>query len=121
MAIEAKPFSCFINSDDPLFHNPPDMIEAIKQFCEKSQQIPPKSIGDISRTIFEGLAFRYKQIIQSIEMITKKKVGIVFIIGGGASNQLLNQFTANALNIPIKAGPIEATSISNILIQLSGL
>jgi rhamnulokinase len=49
--------------------------------------------------------------------ITEKKVKILHIIGGGSSNQLLNQFTANALNIPIKAGPTEATAIGNILIQ----
>jgi len=117
MAIEAKPFQYFINPDDPLFHNPPDMINAIQQFCERSKQIPPKTMSDISRAIFEGLAFRYREIVQSIEMVTEKKIECLFIIGGGSSNQLLNQFTANSLNIPIKAGPIEATSIGNILMQ----
>ncbi|MBY9014492.1 MAG: rhamnulokinase [Candidatus Lokiarchaeota archaeon] len=116
-AVGAKPFQCFINPDDPLFHNPPDMIKAIQKYCEKSDQIPPKTIGDISRVIFESLAFRYKQVIESMEKITHKKVEILFIIGGGSSNQLLNQFTANSLNIPIKAGPVEATAIGNILMQ----
>jgi sugar (pentulose or hexulose) kinase len=116
-AMEAKPFQCFINPDDPLFHNPPDMLKTITKYCERSNQIPPKTVGDISRTNFEGLAFRYRQILESLESIIKKKVEILFIIGGGSSNQLLNQFTANSLNIPIKAGPVEATSIGNILIQ----
>ncbi|MFX0049236.1 MAG: FGGY-family carbohydrate kinase, partial [Candidatus Hermodarchaeota archaeon] len=117
MAIKANPFICFINPDDSLFHNPPNMVKAIKQYCERSNQIPPKTIGEISRAIFEGLAFRYRQIIQSMEMIIEKRIEVLFIIGGGSSNQLLNQFTANSLNIPVKAGPIEATSIGNILIQ----
>jgi rhamnulokinase len=116
-AMEAKPFQCFINPDDPLFHNPPDMIKALQKYFEKNNQIPPITIGDISRTIFEGLAFRYRQIIDSIEKITKKEVQILFVIGGGSSNQLLNQFIANSLNIPIRAGPVEATSIGNILMQ----
>ncbi|MFW9897304.1 MAG: rhamnulokinase family protein, partial [Candidatus Thorarchaeota archaeon] len=120
-AIEAEPFQYFINPDDPLFHNPPDMIGAIQKYCERSQQKPPKTIEDISRTIFEGLAFRYRQTTRSIEMITEKKVKVLFIIGGGASNQLLNQFTANSLNIPINAGPIEATSIGNILMQAKAI
>jgi len=113
----AKPFQCFINPDDALFHNPPDMIKAIHDYCEKSNQIPPNTIGDISRVIFEGLAFRYKQVIELMEKITDKKVEILFIIGGGSTNHLLNQFTANSLNIPIKAGPVEATAIGNILMQ----
>ena len=117
LAAEAKPFQCFINPDDPLFHNPPDMIKVIQSYCEMSDQIYPKTIGDISRVIFESLAFRYKQVIESIEKMTNTKVKILYIIGGGSSNHLLNQFTANALNIPIKAGPNEATAIGNILIQ----
>ena len=120
-AAEAKHFQCFLNPDDPLFHNPPDMIKAIQQFCERSDQIPPKTIGDISRVIFESLAFRYKQVINSMEKITNKKVELLFIIGGGSSNQLLNQFTANSLNIPIKAGPVEATAIGNILMQAKAI
>jgi sugar (pentulose or hexulose) kinase len=121
IAMEAEPFQYFINPDDPLFNNPPNMIKAIQQFCVSSHQRYPKTIGDISRTIFEGLAFRYRQIIQSIERIIEKEIKILFIIGGGAFNQLLNQFTANSLNIPIKAGPIEATSIGNILLQAKAI
>jgi len=116
-AAKARPFQSFINPDDPRFHNPPDMIKAIQNYCERTDQIPPKSIGDLSRVIFESLAFRYKQVTESIEKITNKKVKILYIIGGGSSNQLLNQFAANVLNIPIKAGPIEATAVGNILMQ----
>ncbi|NVM46340.1 MAG: rhamnulokinase [Candidatus Lokiarchaeota archaeon] len=116
-AMEAEPFQCFINPDDPLFHNPPNIIKSIQKYYERSKQISPKTMGDISRAIFEGLAFRYKQILESIESIIKKKVMILFIIGGGSSNQLLNQFAANSLNIPIKAGPVEAASVGNILMQ----
>jgi rhamnulokinase len=120
-ASEAKPFQCFINPDDPLFHNPPNMIKAIQNYCEMSDQIYPKAIGEVSRVIFESLAFKYKQVTESMEKITNKKVKILYIIGGGSSNQLLNQFTANSLNIPIKAGPIEATAIGNILIQAKAI
>lgn len=116
-AKRAKPFQSFINVDDPLFRNPPDMIKAIQIFCENHGQVPPKSIGDISRTVFESLAFRYKQIFEYLEKIIEDNIKILFIIGGGSSNHLLNQFIANSLNIPVKAGPIEATAIGNILMQ----
>jgi len=116
-AAKAKPFQSFINPDDQIFHNPSDMIKAIQVYCEKSNQVPPKTVGEISRTIFESLAFRYRQIVDSMEKIIEDKIKILFIIGGGSSNSLLNQFTANSLNIPVKAGPIEATAIGNILMQ----
>jgi rhamnulokinase len=120
-AKEAKPFQCFINPDDPLFLNPSNMIEAIEKYCKRSNQIPPKKICDISRALFESLAFRYKQIIKSLEQMMNQEVKILYIIGGGSSNQLLNQFSANSLNIPIKAGPVEATAIGNVLMQAKSL
>jgi rhamnulokinase len=42
-------------------------------------------------------------------------------VGGGSQNQLLNQFTADALNCTVVAGPVEATSIGNIIMQLYAL
>lgn len=116
-AESATPFQCFINPDDPIFVSPPNMIKAIQNYSEKSDQNPPKTIGEISRAIFESLALRYKQVIDQMQEITGRRVEILFIIGGGSANQLLNQFTANSLNIPIKAGPVEATAIGNILMQ----
>ncbi|MFX1568836.1 MAG: rhamnulokinase family protein [Promethearchaeota archaeon] len=116
-AKEAKPFQHFINPDDRSFVNPPSMIKAIQDFCEKNNQDPPKKIGVISRSIFESLAFRYKQILEYLEKVIEDRIKILFIIGGGSSNDLLNQFIANSLNIPVNAGPIEATAIGNILMQ----
>ena len=116
-ARDSTPFQSFINPDDSKFYNPSSMIKAIQSYCNSSNQITPKTYGEISRTIFESLAFRYKQIIEFIENITNIRIKILHIIGGGSSNQLLNQFTSNSLNIPIKAGPMEATAIGNILIQ----
>ena len=113
----AKPFQSFINVDDRLFSNPPNMIKAIQSYCKNSNQIPPKTMGDISRMIFESLTFRYKQVFEDLKKIIGNNIKILFIIGGGSSNHLLNQFIADSLNIIVKAGPIEATAIGNILIQ----
>jgi rhamnulokinase len=121
---EAKtnpPFNYFINIDDPLFLNPPNMIKAIQDYCKRKNEKIPKTIGQISRAIFEGLAFRYRYTFDQLEDLIEKKLKIVHIIGGGSQNSLLNQFTANILNVPIKAGPIEATAIGNILVQALGV
>ena len=97
------------------------MIEAIKDFCESHDQDLPESVGEISRTVFESLAFKYREIMMNLEDVINKKIKILHIIGGGSQNALLNQFTANILNIPVKAGPFEATAIGNILVQALAL
>lgn len=117
----APPFQHFISPNDPTFLNPPNMIEAIQKYCRTHDQEPPKSIGAISRTIFESLAFSYKQKLNNLEDLINKKIKILHIIGGGSQNSLLNQFTANSLKIPVKSGPIEATAIGNIVVQLIAL
>jgi len=120
-AKDAQPFQNFINPDDQLFLNPTNIITAIKEYCKNYGQKPLESVEQISRTIFESLAFRYKQTIEDLEDIINQKIKILYIIGGGSRNNLLNQFTANILNIPIKGGPSEATAIGNILVQALAL
>ncbi|MHA2088365.1 MAG: FGGY-family carbohydrate kinase, partial [Promethearchaeota archaeon] len=117
----AQPFQNFIYPDDQIFLNPSNMIKAIQEHCEDKHQPAPKTIGQISRCIFENLAFRYKQVMGQLEDMIGIKIKILHIIGGGSQNQLLNQFTANVLNIPVKGGPSEATAIGNILTQALAL
>ena len=93
------------------------MIDSIKKQCKIHNQIPPETIGQISRAIFESLAFKYKEILEQLEELIGNKIEILHIIGGGSQNKLLNQFTSNMLNIPVLAGPSEATAIGNILTQ----
>ncbi|MHA1343456.1 MAG: rhamnulokinase [Promethearchaeota archaeon] len=120
-ALKSPPFQHFIDPDDPIFLNPPNMINAIKDYCKDHNQIPPESIGEISRTVFESLAFKYKEVSTKLEDIINTKIKILHIVGGGSQNSLLNQFTANILAIPVKAGPSEATAIGNILVQVLAL
>ncbi|MFX0177195.1 MAG: rhamnulokinase family protein, partial [Candidatus Hodarchaeota archaeon] len=120
-AEKAVPFEFFINPDDPCFLNPSNMVQEIKNYCKKHNQEVPNSIGEITRTIYESIAFNYKRALNSLEDILENKIELIHIIGGGSLNNILNQFTANALNIPVIAGPSEATAIGNILIQALAL
>ncbi len=120
-ALNSQPFEYFINTDDPVFLNPPNMIKAIQDYCRNRGQEVPKTIGEVSRAVLEGLAFRYRFTFDKLEEILGQKSKILYIIGGGSQNSALNQFTANILNVPIKTGPIEATAIGNILVQALGL
>ncbi|HOP95340.1 MAG TPA: FGGY-family carbohydrate kinase, partial [Dictyoglomaceae bacterium] len=117
LAEETEPFQYFVNPDDDSFLNPPNMESAIKEFCKKTPQKVPKTKGEIIRCILESLAFRYKEVFETLEKLLGKHIRILHIVGGGSQNTLLSQFTADALDIPVITGPVEATAMGNIMIQ----
>lgn len=116
-AEEAAPFRCFINPDAPCFAAPESMITAIQDYCRKTDQFVPQTVGEIARCIYESLAFRYRQVLANLQQLASFPINTLHIIGGGAQNGLLNAFTANAINKPVLAGPSEATAMGNILLQ----
>ncbi len=117
LAEEEKPFQYFINPDDVSFLNPLNMIKAIQDYCKKTGQRVPDRKGEIARCILESLAFRYKDVFTDLERILNKKIKVLHIVGGGSQNQLLSQFTADVLGVPVITGPIEATALGNIVVQ----
>jgi len=121
ISIQAQPFKCLIDPDDPDFLNPADMPQAIIDFCLKTGQIPPASHGEFIRCIFESLAMKYRLTLDAIRSVISYPIDTVHIIGGGANNELLCQYAANAIGVPVKAGPTEATAIGNIMIQAKAM
>lgn len=116
-AEEAKPFKCIIDPDHPSFLNPPDMPAAIRSYCQSTSQPKLHSQAEIVRCIFESLALKYRYILELIQSLTGKKIAVLHLVGGGSQNQLLCQFTADAAQVTVKAGPTEATSLGNIIVQ----
>lgn len=117
MAEKARPFQLFIDPDAPLFLNPANMVKAIADYACQTGQIVPEEPGEVTRAILESLALKYRLVIDELEALTGQNFRIVHIIGGGAKNDLLNQFTAEATGKLVLAGPEEATATGNILIQ----
>lgn len=117
LAKKPKPFYSFIDPDNNIFYNPKNMEKAIQKFCFSRNLPIPKTRGGILRVAYEGLALKYAVVNEQIEKITSQKNKVVHIVGGGAKNTLLNQFTASSIGLPVLAGPIEATAIGNIIIQ----
>jgi rhamnulokinase len=113
----AAPFKCFINPDDQVFLNPRNMPKTIQDYCQKTKQTVPQSKGEIARCIYDSLVLKYKYTLEQIEEITQSKIDKLHIIGGGANNTRMNQLTANAIGIPVCAGPTEATATGNLLLQ----
>ena len=113
----SEPFRSLINPDDALFANPADMEQAIKNYCSDHRQPVPQTRGQVVRCIFESLALRYRQVLDNLRTLSPCQVETLHVIGGGSRNDLLNQWTANAIGIPVVAGPSEATAIGNVMIQ----
>ena len=118
MAAAEKPLQSFIRPDD--FMQPGDYPEKIRAYCEKTGQPVPQTDGALVRCVLESLAMRYRQVYQSLKpYITWEEK--LYIVGGGAQNQVLNQFAANALGIPVITGASEATAVGNVMEQLYAL
>ena len=117
-AAEASPFGAVIDPDDPAFLNPVHMPRAIADYCRRTSQPVPDSPAVVARIIFESLALKYRMVIEWLEEVSGLSIRTVRVIGGGAQNRLLNQLTAEATGRDVLAGPVEATALGNIAMQM---
>lgn len=116
------PFRSLMNVNDPGFVAPGNMPNRIADHCVALGQPRPQTVGQFARTIFESLALAYRQVLDDLEVITGgPRAEILHVVGGGARNELLCQYTADAAGIPVVAGPVEATAIGNLLLQAMAL
>lgn len=117
----AEPFKCFIDPDAPDFVTPGNMPKRVQEYCKRTGQFVPETMGEILRCIYESLALKYKYAIEILENITNKKYEYIHMIGGGIKDSLLCQMTADACGRKVLAGPVEATVTGNVLVQLIAL
>src|SRR6202789_1747001 len=117
LAAAAPPFVSLINPDDARFLSPDSMPEKIADFCRETNQPVPASHGAYVRCIYESLALFYRSTLRKLERLTGKKIEKLHIVGGGSKDATLNQFAANALKIPVFAGPAECAALGNLLVQ----
>ena len=94
------------------------MPSAIAAYCQHTGQSQPSSPAAYARAILESLAFKYRVVLESLERLTDTSFEEIRVIGGGARNHVLNQFTADATGRPVVAGPVEATALGNIAVQM---
>jgi len=116
-ATSADAFRSLVDPDDPRFLSPDDMLEAITGYCEETQQPVPETAGQFIRCALESLALKYRKVLGWLEELTGTPIEVIHIVGGGTKNELLNQFAANACQIPVITGPVEATGLGNVLVQ----
>ncbi len=121
MAREATPYRSLINPDSPVFLEPNSlsrpMPERICEYCRRTEQPVPDTPGEIVRSVFDSLSLKYRQVIEDLAGISKRRVSRVHVVGGGAKNSLLCQLTADATGLKVLAGPDEATALGNLLVS----
>ena len=117
-ALDKPAFASFVDPDDLLFAPPGDMPGRIRQRCRESGQAVPDDVGSVVRCIYESLALKYRKTKEGLEAIRGYKYPKIHVVGGGTKDGLLSQFTANATGSQVVAGPIEATAMGNIAVQL---
>lgn len=118
MAAGAEPFAAVIDPD--AFMEPGGMPGKIAGLCRETGQEAPRTPGSFVRTCLESLALRYRQVLESLESVTGRRIEVIHIVGGGSKNALLNRFVAEATGRTVVAGPGEATAIGNLLVQAMG-
>jgi rhamnulokinase len=121
MAEAAPPFTALVDTGASDFLSPGDMPARIHEFCVRTAQELPEGKGAVVRAVLESLALKYRRTLERLEELLGYPMQAVHIIGGGSQNQLLNQFTADAVGHPVVAGPVEATAIGNIVMQMLAL
>jgi rhamnulokinase len=113
-----SPLQHLIDPDDSSFVLPQHMPQAVVAFCAKTGQSTPFGPGQVTRTILESLALKYRQVLELLERLTGTKFREIRIVGGGSRIDLLNQFTADATGRRVLAGPVEATALGNLGMQM---
>ncbi len=118
MALASKPMQSLINPDDSLFSTPGNMPKRICGYCKATGQHVPENQGEIVRCIFESLTLRYRWVVEKIDEMLGRKTPFINIVGGGTKDPLLCQFSADSCGRPVYAGPVEATAIGNLAVQM---
>ncbi|AIF52526.1 Rhamnulokinase [Pelosinus sp. UFO1] len=121
MAEKIKENKSFIDLSDHTFLSPGNMPNKIKDYCLKTKQHIPNNKAEMIRCIIESLACTYKKMVDELETAIKHPISVIHMVGGGAQNSLLCEITANLTKKTVIAGPVEASSMGNILTQMKAL
>jgi len=120
-ARSAPPFGPLVDPNCAVFIAPDDMPSAIRERCRETSQAIPTDEGQMVRCTLESLALAYRTTLDELAEVLGAPADVIHVVGGGSQNELLCQFTADACGIQVVAGPVEATAIGNLLVQMSSM
>ena len=120
-ARKAEPFRSVISPDYGEFYAGGQMVKKIQDFCRRTDQPVPETMGQVARCIYESLALRYRLALEGLERIKGERIDSLNIVGGGIKNKLLNQMVADSIDRRVITGPVEGAAIGNLLGQAMAL
>ena len=116
-ATSADAFRSLIDASAADFQSPENMVSQVRQFCKDSGQPVPETLGQIARCVLESLCLLYSHTVQDLLGLTGRQLSTIRIVGGGVMNHLLCQMVADACDIEVVAGPVEAAALGNAVLQ----
>lgn len=121
LARESQPFKCFVNPDASSLSTHGNLIEKIQNYCKDTNQYVPETVGETVRCVYESLALKYRFALEQISECIGNSFERLHLLGGGTKDNFLCEMTADCIDMPVIAGPIEATALGNIILQLIAL
>ena len=115
------PKTSVIDANDPRFEKPGAMPERIADLCRQMNQPVPQTPAEYARCIFDSLVDAYAKVLTQLQTAAGVKLTSINIVGGGSANKLLNQLTADVTGLTVYAGPVEATVLGNIMVQMQSM
>jgi rhamnulokinase len=121
LARSAPPHRSLIDPNAPLFSEPGDMPARIAAYCAETGQESPSDDAAMVRCVLESLALKHAETVETLARVSGRELDRLHVVGGGANNELLCAWTADAAQRPVVAGPAEATLVGNLLVQAIAL
>ena len=117
----AEPLRSIINPDSPEFYAGGNMEKKIQDFCRKTNQPIPETVGQVARCVYESLALKYRCALEGLEKMKGERIDSLNIVGGPINNRVLDQLIADSLDRQVVTGPIEGAAMGNLLTQAMAL
>lgn len=121
LARDSESFRSFIDPDAPELSAHGNLPDKIREYCRKTRQPVPETVGQVVRCIYESLALKYRLALEQITQCTGKSFDVLHLMGGGTKDGFLCELASQSIGIPVIAGPVEATALGNIVLQLIAL
>ncbi len=115
---QAATIDTVIDVDDARLLAPASMIETVKALCAEGGSQVPATVGEVVKVVYRSLAKRYGEAVREMERVTGRTYSRLHIVGGGCKDDYLNSLTAEATGLEVYAGPVEATALGNLLVQM---
>jgi rhamnulokinase len=120
-AAALPPLRHVVNADDAVFLPPGDMPGRIASWLTSRGLPAPPDPAQTVRCVLDSLALAYRRALLDAQSLSGRHAEVVHVVGGGSRNELLCQLTANAIGLPVVAGPAEGTALGNVLVQARAL